>query len=396
MVLTLPLAAQKKTTATRQSKQRTTAKTTTKRKSQATTTRRKTKAKASAYKNAKPTTIAALTADDVCTYVQLKGLEITEIYDNNGQYANPNVTFKDADGKTIQLYKAVLPKNGDSWAFAVGDKVDVTAAVGTNNGTLQLRNTVADEIRAAGSVNDPITGDMIPDGTLTVKEAGAITAETQNVTVIGQVVYHYGNAYNGAASINSIILEDVIDGEIYGYQIYDYTNYAKYVVGDVVKVTGTASPYGGVPQLKPSGVPEVIKSGLDPIAAQEITVSQMGVDYLSEYVYIKDITLGSYNGSGSTTVTDATGSTNLFKGVPLAANVKEADVVALYACCSAHNGTYQLRNGSSADYVTNTTPPPSGDLPKPGDKFVIYNQNAQAVLAAENDSKSIEKAAATV
>ena len=35
---------------------------------------------------------------------------------------------------------------------------------------------------------------------------------------------------------------------------------------------------------------------------------------------------------------------------------------------------------------------PSGDLPKPGDRFVIYNQNAQAVLAAENDSKSIDKA----
>ena len=60
MVLTLPLTAQKKTTATRQSKQRTTAKTTTKRKSQATTTRRKTKAKASASKKAKPTTIKGL------------------------------------------------------------------------------------------------------------------------------------------------------------------------------------------------------------------------------------------------------------------------------------------------------------------------------------------------
>ena len=35
---------------------------------------------------------------------------------------------------------------------------------------------------------------------------------------------------------------------------------------------------------------------------------------------------------------------------------------------------------------------PSGDLPQPGDEFVIYNQNAQAVLAAENDSKSIDKA----
>ena len=39
---------------------------------------------------------------------------------------------------------------------------------------------------------------------------------------------------------------------------------------------------------------------------------------------------------------------------------------------------------------------PSGDLPKPGDKFVIYNQNAKAVLAAENDTKSIEKAAAVI
>ena len=42
---------------------------------------------------------------------------------------------------------------------------------------------------------------------------------------------------------------------------------------------------------------------------------------------------------------------------------------------------------------------PSGDLPKPDDKFVIYNQNAQAVLAEQNDntdSPAINKAAATI
>lgn len=42
---------------------------------------------------------------------------------------------------------------------------------------------------------------------------------------------------------------------------------------------------------------------------------------------------------------------------------------------------------------------PSGDLPQPGDKFVIYNQNAQAVLAEQNDntdSPAINKAAATI
>ena len=43
-----------------------------------------------------------------------------------------------------------------------------------------------------------------------------------------------------------------------------------------------------------------------------------------------------------------------------------------------------------------TSDTPSTDLPKPGDKFVIYNQNAGAVLAAENDQKSIEKAAAVI
>lgn len=340
--------------------------------------------------NAKSTTIGALTPTDVCTYVTISGVEVTEVYDNNGSFKQPNITVKDADGKTIQLYKAVINKVNGAWEYQIGDKLDITAAVGINKGTLQLRNTKPEEIKRHSDVYDPISDDMIPEGALNVKEAAAQTSGT--ITVVGQVVYHYGKNYNGKASIDSIILEDVIGGEIYGYQIYDFTNYAKYVVGDIVKVTGTASPYGGVPQLKPSGVPEVIKSGLTPIAAQEITVSQMGADYLSEYVYIKDVTLGTYNKDGNTTVTDKTGTKNLFKGVPLPANTAEADVIAVYACCSAFKTNYQLRNGSSADYVTNTTPPPAGDLPKPGDKFVIYNQNAKAVLAAENDSKSIDKA----
>ena len=347
---------------------------------------------------AKATTIGALTDKDVCSYVKLKGLEITKIDDNNGKYTSPNVTLKDADGKTIQLYKAVMEKKDGKWAFAVGDMVDVTAAVSTFNGTLQLRNTLADEIRAAGTIVDPISDDMIPAGAITVKEAGAITSSTSNVSVVGQVVYHYGNAYNNKASINSIILEDVIDGEIYGFQVYDYTNYAKYKVGDVVKITGTVAPYNGVPQMSFPSM-EVIKTGVEAIPAQEITVSQMGKNYLSEYVYIKDVTLGTYNATGNTTITDVTGSTNLFKGVPLASGVTEADITAVYGCCSAYKTTYQLRNGSSADYVSSATPPTPGGLPTVGDQVVIYNQNAQAVLAAQNDnatSPAINKAAATI
>ena len=90
----------------------------------------------------KRTTIGTLTNGDICTYVKLTGLEITEIYDNNGQFSKPNVTLKDDTGATIQLYKAVVDKD----AFKVGDKVDITAAVGIHNGTYQLRNTLASEV----------------------------------------------------------------------------------------------------------------------------------------------------------------------------------------------------------------------------------------------------------
>lgn len=351
---------------------------------------------------AKAATIDTLTAADVCTYVKLTGLEITEVYDKNGEFASPNITFKDADGKTIQLYKAAINKNkvDGAWEYKVGDILDVTAAVGTNNGTLQLRNTKADELKLHSKINDPISDDMIPAGAMTVKQAGEVTSSATGVTVIGQVVYHYGKTFSGKASIDSIILEDVIDGEIYGFQVYDYTNYAKYVVGDVVTITGTVDLFGGVPQMK-NPTMKVVKAGQEPIPAQEITVSQLGMDYLSEYVYIKDIKLGetvpSSNGkSTNASVTDVTGTTSLFNGVPLPAGATNTDVIGLYACCSRFNATWQLRNGASSDYVTNLTPAEPGNLPKPGDKFVIYNQNAKGVLAAENDSKSIENVAATI
>ena len=50
-------------------------------------------------------------------------------------------------------------------------------------------------------------------------------------------------------------------------------------------------------------------------------------------------------------------------------------------------------------YLVIDSDQPSAGLPKPGDQVVIYNQNAQAVLAAQNDnatSPAINKAAATI
>lgn len=37
-------------------------------------------------------TIGGLTADDICTYVKISGVEVTEVYDNDGSYSAPNIT----------------------------------------------------------------------------------------------------------------------------------------------------------------------------------------------------------------------------------------------------------------------------------------------------------------
>ena len=113
---------------------------------------------------AEKTGIAAITADDVCTYVKLSDVEVTEVYDNNGKYSNPNITVKDTTGATIQIYKAIVDKDADgAWAVKVGDIVTVSAAVSISNKTLQLRNTVASEIVVKGEESEEAKTGLVTD-----------------------------------------------------------------------------------------------------------------------------------------------------------------------------------------------------------------------------------------
>lgn len=109
-------------------------------------------------------TISELTTADICKYVKISGVEVTEVFDNNGSYSAPNITVKDDSGKTIQIYKAVVEKDNEgNWNIKVGDKLNVTAAVGVYNGTFQLRTTLESEIEVLGAVPEgPInSGDKV-------------------------------------------------------------------------------------------------------------------------------------------------------------------------------------------------------------------------------------------
>lgn len=108
-------------------------------------------------------TIGELTTADICTYVKISNVEVTEVFDDSGSYSAPNITVEDDRGKTIQIYKAVVGKDGDGWKVKVGDRLNVTAAVGVYNGTFQLRTTLESEIEVLGATPEgPInSGDKV-------------------------------------------------------------------------------------------------------------------------------------------------------------------------------------------------------------------------------------------
>lgn len=280
------------------------------------------------------------------TRVLIKDVKIGEINTSG------NTTLTDEDGNSVNVYK--MPALTDVKA---GDQVSVYAVVSDFN-KIQLRVASADDVTVTKTTEDadkdtlydPISDELIAsiEGAVSVKDAAALKEGT--VTVVGQVVYAY--ASKAGDTLINIVLEDVIDNEIYGYLVYDFKNYSQYKVGDIVAVEGTATVYSGVPELTNVTKLDILEN-VDAIEAQEITTAQLGADYMSEYVCIKDATLGEYNANGSTTITDAAGKATIFKGAAYPEGVVEGDVVDVYAACSAYKTNYQLRNGLSSDYKIN-------------------------------------------
>ena len=276
-------------------------------------------------------TIADLNADTdgayMCERIKLVGVTLGAINTSG----NTPVTQNES---TINVFK--IP----AIDFAEGDTVDLIAIVSCYT-NVQLRVVDASDVTEHIVYNDPITDDMIEEGVMTIPEVIA-AADNTEVTVIAQLVYRFGN-YD---SINSAILEDIVDGEIYGLQMFNSLD--DYVLGDVLKITATKTTYGGVPQIQSAKSTELVKH-TDPIPAQRFdTFAEMNKEQLlSEYVMIRNVTLGTYNDNGSTTMTDSTEATMpVYRAYPYDKFLVQAgEVVDFCAALSKYNTTWQFRGG---------------------------------------------------
>ena len=297
---------------------------------------------------AKDVKIADLTEAHVGTYVSLNNLEVTDVDDNGGKYSNPNITLKDADGKTIQLYKAVIDKDAEgAWTVKVGDKLNVKAAVSiyAKNGTstLQLRNTLASEVSA-------YVAGILPDGTYVIYNAssGKAMSATDKAT-------YYRTA-------SAVTLDN----------------------GKVVKPTNDL-----LWDLK-------YENGVYTVTSQEGKKLSMNADRNS-------LPMDDVNATWTITAAATEGAYYLV-------NANRPDFYVEYYTGTDKNGnafeefsTYKYSSSKEAIYALQFIPAeaqlPGGELPNAGDKVVIYNPNAEAVLAAQNDntdSPAINKAAATI
>ncbi|MDD6022729.1 MAG: hypothetical protein PUC06_00605, partial [Oscillospiraceae bacterium] len=290
---------------------------------------------------AKETAIGELTTADVCTYVKLTGLEITEVYDKDGTYTTPNITVKDAEGNTIQLYKAIINKNEDgTWEYAVGDLINITAAVGvyqknnTGTATLQLRNTSASEITLTPKTQYAKLNNTIEDG--------------------DQLVVYYNK--------DSLVMADAASGKGMG-------GVAATPNGDFIKV----------------------EEGMSVLTASK--------DADGNYTFTN--AEGKYLTSGATgnslTFADAASDFSLWTISAVTGGVHIVSVHAAYngnaQALEVYNGVFTTFTEKDNDYylfnlykLTDEEPEADSGMPAVGDQVVIYNLSSKGVLSAQDDN----------
>ncbi|MDD5924150.1 MAG: dockerin type I repeat-containing protein [Clostridia bacterium] len=235
--------------------------------------------------------------------------------------------------------------------FPADDVTDTETDVDSESDT-----DVTSDTDSASDTDETSDTDTTSEGdtsvVLNLKEARE-KGEGVNLRLKGQVVYIYGN--------NTVILEDIIDDVVVCYQIYDGDGVSagKYPMNAIVEVEGTTTSYNTALQIKNPTDVKTVSTDNAPIAPVEATVAQLS-NRISTKVVIKKATLAIVDDQNMT-ITDATGSVNLFRPAALPDGYEAGMTVDVVCCPYMYNGAVQVRNMGSEDYILSTGSSDSSD-----------------------------------
>ncbi|MDR3542046.1 MAG: 5'-nucleotidase C-terminal domain-containing protein, partial [Desulfosporosinus sp.] len=119
--------------------------------------------------------------------------------------------------------------------------------------------------------------------------------------------------------------------------------------GDMIKVTGPMTVYKGLLEIAPATAADYsnLSSGNTLPDPTLVTLDQLG-NYQSQLVKVKNITLGTINNSGNTTITDDKANSSIFYRMPTVTGISAGDKVDITAVVAAYN-TPELIARNAAD-----------------------------------------------
>ncbi|MDO5040599.1 MAG: S-layer homology domain-containing protein, partial [Peptoniphilus sp.] len=272
-------------------------------------------------------------------------------------------TMLTQNGKTVAMFK--IP--GLSEGIVENDKVNVTAVASQHHG-YQLRVAkIEDIVKVAGG--DPVapttyTSDIFTEeflkehDAMLIPEVLKLPNETPS-TVVGVAVYSYSGG-------SALIIQDYVNGEIVGYQIYGPTENVQ--PGDIVVVSGNRVKFYDTDETSNITAMQMIdpqalnmtdeqRAKYDLVCQPQLVtkdmIAQNQTKYYNEYLRINDLTLPEHDGgSGQVDFKYADESTLQSYRIPeYPIGTKAGDVVDILCAGAVHSGRFQVRLDTYKDYI---------------------------------------------
>lgn len=261
----------------------------------------------------------------------------------NAETAQVNV------GGTITLIATILPDNATNKNVIWTSENNGIASV--NNGIVTGVGTGTVKITAASEENQNIKDECIITVTpqsevITIAEARN-RAQNSNVTVSGVVT--------AILDGNKIYVQDETAAIV--MDVYNLQNVPVIAQGDLVRFYGRISNYRYLLTIVPEvSKIEMLSSNNALPTPKVITALQAaGENYEAQLIRIINATIGTINTTGNTSITDSTGTINIYK-IPALTGINQNDKVNVTAIASQFSTSdpasgYQLRVRTASDVV---------------------------------------------